>query len=64
MSPNHRAVDVVSLIHSAKPPTLQAKFFYGPLNMATLTEEMVRQRENSEEREMGLILALAHALYG
>ncbi|XP_019853987.1 PREDICTED: membrane-associated phosphatidylinositol transfer protein 2-like [Amphimedon queenslandica] len=41
MSPNHRAVDVVIASHSTQLPHLQAKFFYGPLNMATLSGEMV-----------------------
>ena len=41
MSPNHRAVDIVVSTHSTHLPNLQAKFFYGPLNMAALSGEMV-----------------------
>jgi hypothetical protein len=42
MSPNHRAVDIVSpLVHPFPSITIQARFIYGPLNMAPLSSEMV-----------------------
>ena len=43
MSPNHRAVDVVVSTHTLSQITIQSKFFYGPLNMATLSGEMVSE---------------------
>ena len=43
MSPNHRAVDVVISTHTLSQITIQSKFFYGPLNMATLSGEMVSE---------------------
>ena len=43
MSPNHRAVDVVVSTHTLSLITIQSKFFYGPLNMATLSGEMVSE---------------------
>lgn len=42
MSPNHRAVDVVCTQSSSMSIILQAKFIYGPMNMAPLSGEMVR----------------------
>ena len=41
MAPNHRASDVV--VCTGADITLQGKFYYGPLDLATLSGEMVRR---------------------